>query len=330
MDILTPVSQANGLVKSCETQFNQVVSENNLDVKFKREALFASQKFGMNPKRPNDPNYFTSVALRYPQTIKNAVLNIATIDLSLNPAEKLAYLIPRYDGIHLNVSYLGLVKLATDTDSINFVVSKMVYEKDTFEYNGVSIEPTHKINPFGDRGKLVGVYCFAETSTGKYLTETMTIEEVNSIRDRCSDSYKKKQGPWVTDYEEMAKKTVVKRASKLWPKTDKSQRLDQAIHIINAHEGIDFQAQEKKALEEKKEIAKSLVEDRRKAYEIIEQIKNVSSEITKGDGRDEKLMFLEDVLKVENFDDLRKKNVSQLEETLKEVNEILKSKKELE
>ncbi|MBW4954009.1 recombinase RecT, partial [Klebsiella pneumoniae] len=103
---------------------------------------------------------------------------------------------------------------------------------------------THNFQPFAtDRGAIVGVYCVAKTIDGDYLTDVMTIGEVYDIRDR-SDAWKawvskKKSCPWVTDEGEMIKKTIVKRSSKMWPKTE---RLDQAVHYLNTDgdQGIDF------------------------------------------------------------------------------------------
>ena len=53
---------------------------------------------------------------------------------------------------------------------------------------------------------------------------------------------KAKKGPWQTFWEEMARKTIVKRASKYWPKVD---RLDRAIHNLNtdAGEGVQDESQ---------------------------------------------------------------------------------------
>jgi recombinational DNA repair protein RecT len=63
----------------------------------------------------------------------------------------------------------------------------------------------------------------------------MSKAECDSIRDKSSQAAK--NGPWVTFYEEMLKKTCIKRASKLWPK---SERVQTAVEVLNEHEGSDF------------------------------------------------------------------------------------------
>ena len=114
-------------------------------------------------------------------------------------------------------------------------LAERVREADRFVLQGMDRPPVHDYSPFAkDRGPIVGVYCVAKTADGDYLTDTMAIDEAFAIRDRSSAwkawVEKKKKCPWVTDEGEMIKKTIVKRASKMWPKTE---RLDKAVHHLN-------------------------------------------------------------------------------------------------
>lgn len=206
--------------------FNSVLSDRS--IKFEREAEFAIQIISAN-------EYLTKVALGNRQSVQNAVTNLAAIGLSLNPAKKHAYLVPRKSSVCLDVSYMGLIELAVASGSVRWAKAELVRQKDGFRLNGLDKLPSHDFQPFDrDRGPIVGVYCVAKTADGDYLTDTMTIDEVYDIRDRSEawKSYvnKQKSCPWVTDEGEMIRKTIVKRASKYWPKTD---RLDQAIHHLN-------------------------------------------------------------------------------------------------
>lgn len=203
---------------------------------FAREAEFAIQAICAN-------DFALQMARENPQSVRDAVTNIAAIGISLNPAKKQAYLVPRKGGITLVISYMGLLDLAIQSGSIMWGQAELVHAADTFEMNGFDQPPTHKRNPFGDRGELLGVYVVVKTHSGDYLTCAMSAKEVFDIRDR-SDAWKawlekKRKCPWVTDEGEMVKKTVIKRAYKTWPKSD---RLDRAIHHLNtdAGEGITF------------------------------------------------------------------------------------------
>lgn len=190
-------------------------------------------RFAIQSLTAND--YAMGIAQKNRQSVINAVTNIAAIGISLNPAKKQAYLVPRDGRICLDISYIGLLDLAIGSGSIRWGQSELVYEGDAFTLNGFDKPPTHERNPFDkNRGAVIGVYVVVKTADGDYLTTTMTIDEVNAIRDRSTAwkawISKKSTCPWVTDPGEMAKKTVIKRAYKLWPKTE---RLEQAIHHLN-------------------------------------------------------------------------------------------------
>lgn len=198
---------------------------------FEREASFALQALMRS-------DYTLKTAMSNRQSVVNAVANIAAIGLSLNPAKKQAYLVPRDGAVHLDISYMGLMDLAMQSGSVRWAQADVVYKADEFRLHGFDRAPTHRHDPFAtDRGEIIGVYVVVKTADGDYLTETMTIAEINGVRDRSSAWKQSKSGPWKTDFCEMAKKTVVKRAYKYWPKTD---RLDRAIHHLNTDGGEGF------------------------------------------------------------------------------------------
>lgn len=179
-------------------------------------------------------------AMNNPVSVQNAILNLSSIGISLNPALKHAYLVPRDGAICLDVSYIGLMHLAIETGAIIWGQAKIVYSKDNYVNRGLSVEPLHEYSPFGDRGEKVGVYCVVKLPNGDFLTQEMSAEDVNKVRS-TSKSAKSSYSPWNTFEDEMWRKTVVKRASKYWPKSNgtTANRLDTAIDVVNQHEGLE-------------------------------------------------------------------------------------------
>lgn len=220
------IQTISNFVYGAEETFQNVLADRSIN--FEREAGFAIQILTSN-------DYITKLALSDRQSVANAVTNIAAIGISLNPAKKQAYLVPRKGKICLDISYMGLIDLAVQSGSILWAQADLVYAADAFTLNGFDRPPTHSYNPFSkDRGEMIGAYVVVKTHSGDYLTDCMSKDEIDSIKNRSESVKAGKQSPWDTDYGEMAKKTVVKRAYKYWPKND---RLDAAIHHLNTDGG---------------------------------------------------------------------------------------------
>lgn len=172
-----------------------------------------------------------------PETIRDAIINVASVGLSLNPALSLAYLVPR-DGICcLDISYKGLVQLATDSGAIRYVRADVVRAGDGFTWNGLDQRPEHSYDPFDSEREdreIVGVYCFAKTSDGDILAGKLARKEIELIR---KTSKAPNSPAWKLWYGEMAKKSLIKREQKLWPKSAR-ERISTALEVINDHEGL--------------------------------------------------------------------------------------------
>lgn len=201
-------------------------------ITFERESGFALQALAQS-------EYLCKIALDNKVSMMAAVVNIAAIGISLNPARKQAYLVPRDGRVCLDISYMGLLDLAIQSGGIRWGQSELVYAQDVFTLNGVDQQPTHERNPFSTtRGEFLGAYVVVKTADGDYLTTVMAAKDIFDIRDRSSAWQawlnKKKRCPWVTDEGEMSKKTVIKRAYKTWPKVE---RLARAVDYLNTEEG---------------------------------------------------------------------------------------------
>lgn len=112
------------------------------------------------------------------------------------------------------LGYRGMIDLARRTGQIKTIGAHPIYEEDKFrvEYGFQSV--LQHIPAFGDRGKIVGFYAFAVTKDGGEYCEVMSTDQVNAIRDR---SKAKDNGPWVSDWAEMGRKTVLRRLFKYLP-----------------------------------------------------------------------------------------------------------------
>jgi len=226
---MTNIQPWTAPIVEAERKFTEIAAATGGLVTYQREAMFALQSIG-------DKEALQKCA---PASIRNAVINVASVGLSLSPALKLAYLVPRDGKCCLDISYIGLVKIATDSGSVHAVKAVIVCQNDAFEYVDPFTTPRHKFDPFAssaDRGDVIGVYVIAKLANGITQIETLSREEINKIRSVS----KAKSGPWDYWFEEMVKKAAIKRASKLWPRTD---RLSTAEEIINQHEGNDTQLQ---------------------------------------------------------------------------------------
>lgn len=134
--------------------------------------------------------------------------------IGLEPDGRCAHLIPFGDKCTLIIDYKGLVELAMRSGEVASIHADVVCENDVFEYDMGQIR-AHKIDFKKPRGPMYAAYCkVGLRNADEPKCEVMTKEDVDSIRKRSKASG---SGPWVTDYNEMAKKTVFRRASKWLP-----------------------------------------------------------------------------------------------------------------
>ena len=157
----------------------------------------------------------------HPMTFIGAMMTAAQLGLEPNTPLGQAYLIPFWNGkskrmeCQFQLGYKGMIDLAYRSGQISSIQAHVVRENDKFEYS-YGLEPTLSHVPaLADRGAPVSVYAVFKTKDGGFGFKVMSWEEVMQHGQRFSKSYG--SGPWQTNPEEMAKKTVLKAVLKYAP-----------------------------------------------------------------------------------------------------------------
>lgn len=115
---------------------------------------------------------------------------------------KEATMVTKYQGLILSLERTGKIKKA---------FAHAVYSKDKFEVDYLADVFSHKPCLMGDRGKLQCVYgCILEKDGTRHF-EVMSLGQIDAIKARAPGH---DSGPWTSDYEEMARKTALKRVAK--------------------------------------------------------------------------------------------------------------------
>lgn len=133
--------------------------------------------------------------------------------MGLEPDGRRAHLIPFGKECQLIVDYKGLAELVMRSGIVSYLHADIVCENDEFEFDIGEIK-RHKIDFRKPRGAPYAVYALCKFRDGTAKADVMTITEVERIRSRSRAG---NAGPWKTDWNEMAKKTVFRRMSKWLP-----------------------------------------------------------------------------------------------------------------
>lgn len=157
-----------------------------------------------------------------PKSFLGAMMTAAQLGLEPNTPLGQAYLIPYKNHgtleCQFQLGYKGLIDLAYRSGEVSVIQAHTVYTNDDFEYE-LGIDPKlHHVPAKSNRGDPIYFYAIFKTKDGGYGFEVMSKEDVDAHARKYSQAFRKgSTSPWQTNYEEMAKKTVLKRVLKYAP-----------------------------------------------------------------------------------------------------------------
>lgn len=159
-----------------------------------------------------------------------AVLQCAQLGLEPGSALGHCYLLPYGNGkardgrpnCQLIIGYRGMIDLARRSGQIVSINAYCVHQADEFVYElGLHPDIKHRPSAAAARGPVTFVYAVAQLKGGGVQFEVMSRAEIEAVR---SQSKAGTRGPWVTHWEEMARKTVVRRLFKYLPVSIEAMR----------------------------------------------------------------------------------------------------------
>lgn len=167
-----------------------------------------------------------------PESFLGALMTASQLGLEPGPLGE-AYLVPYGNTATFIPGYRGLVKLAYQSGMVATVAAHVVHAADQFDYE-LGLDPFLRHKPTlsddlsAEGGKVIAVYAIVKFKDGASNFEVMSVAQIEAIRKRSKAST---NGPWVTDWEAMARKTVLKRLSKWMP-------LSSEFAAAVAHDGV--------------------------------------------------------------------------------------------
>ena len=195
-------------IKSMEGEIKKALPSVITPERFTRIVLSA---ISVNPK----------LASCTPASFLGAMMTSAQLGLEVNTPLGQAYVLPYNNkGVQeaqFQLGYKGLIDLAYRSGEVESIQAHVVYENDEFscEY-GLEPKLVHKPAD-SNRGEAIKVYAVFKTKSGGFGFEVMSMDDVRKHAAKYSKAYGSSFSPWKTNFEEMAKKTVLKRVLKYAP-----------------------------------------------------------------------------------------------------------------
>lgn len=180
-------------------------------------------------------------------SLLKACAEAAELGISLNPHLGEAWILKIWNGrlndgkggneAQLRLGFIGTMKLARQSGEITQIVANLRYSKDEWVMSMAPPDLRH-IAADGDRGDVVGAYCWWKLKDGTAQFEYMPADEIEKIKDRTKSRNQQGAivGPWVTDEMEMWRKTTVRRARKYMPQSPQMERFHEAMQREAAEE----------------------------------------------------------------------------------------------
>lgn len=204
---LTPKNQLNQLLKKMAPEIQRALPKHMDSDRMARIAMTAVS----NTPKLLECDQMSFIA---------ALMQASQLGVEPNTGLGQAYLIPYAGKVQFQLSYKGLIDLATRSGQYKAIYAHEVYKNDEFNYQYGLFKDIHHVPSQNPEGQPIGYYAVYHLKNGGYDFVYWTRERVDKHSKEFSQAVQKGwTSPWKTNYDAMAKKTVLKEVLKYSPKS---------------------------------------------------------------------------------------------------------------
>ena len=185
------------------------------DVKKKFQELLGQKSVGFITSVMQVVNNNNLLQKASPASIYNAAAMAATLDLPINQNLGFAWIVPYGNAAQFQIGWKGMIQLANRTGQYKAINVTEVYENQFTSFNRLTEELDADFSIVGS-GSVVGYVAYFKLLNGFEKTVFWTTEEVKQHGAKFSKTFNQSNGVWKTNFDAMAKKTVLKNTLAKW------------------------------------------------------------------------------------------------------------------
>lgn len=145
------------------------------------------------------------------ESIMTAAMKAAVLNLPIEPSLGYAYIVPYKNQAQFQIGYKGLIQLAQRSGQVTRLNAGEVYESQYKGFNPLTEDLEVDMTAIPkEKEKVVGYFAFMRLANGFEKTVFWTKERVQAHGKKYSQSFSSKYSPWQSDFDAMARKTVLK------------------------------------------------------------------------------------------------------------------------
>ena len=219
---------------------NEAVSIINPQTQSDDERLLTNSLYYLTEETKNNKQLGSAIQAN---PVKFAIYLKNLIKLGVDISQRQAYFLPYGNEITSVLDYKTLMALIKKHTNVKSIDAQLVYENETFHVEqGKVVE--HRQNPFAskdEKGDIIGAYSVFTLDDNTKDYYFASLEEIKKVKE-CSKSANSKYSQWHNWYEEMIKKTVIRKGMKFYPMIlDNEQR----VALDSVDNDVDFNLNKK-------------------------------------------------------------------------------------